>query len=98
MRSFNKIFEIGSPKTDTSSLGRAFKILGLKHKGWDSYLHDKYKTGVYIEILETAQHYDAFEDGPWHALGMYRIFDKAFPNSKFILLERDLENLSWTQL
>lgn len=93
-KKFNKVFEVGSPKTGTTSLGRAFEILGLKHKGWDPYLFERYKAGDYREILATAEAYEAFEDGPWHAEGMYRIFDEKFPGSRFMFLERDQEDRS----
>ena len=39
MRTFHKVIEVGSPKTGTTSLGRAFEILGLRHIGWAPHLH-----------------------------------------------------------
>ena len=38
-----KIFEIGERRTGTTSLGRAYEILGFKQRGWDreAYLHFK---------------------------------------------------------
>jgi hypothetical protein len=94
MRTWNKVFEIGAPKTGTSSLGRAYEILGLRHRGYSPIISRKYaETGDHTEILEVAKNFDAFEDHPWHAPGLYKIFDMAFPNSKYILLIRDLE--SW---
>lgn len=38
-----KIFEIGLMKTGTTSLGKAYEHLGLKHKGWDRILHEEWK-------------------------------------------------------
>jgi len=93
MRSWNKVFEIGSPKTGTSSLGLAFGILGLKHKGWDRILHLQCKEGNFQETLKEAEKFEAFVDGPWHYTNVYRTLDREFPNSKFILLERDIQ--SW---
>ena len=94
MRTWNKVFEIGAPKTGTSSLGRAYEILGLSHRGYSPIISRKYaETRDHTEILEIAKDYDAFEDNPWHAPGLYKIFDNAFPNCKYILLIRDLE--SW---
>lgn len=95
MRAWNKVFEVGSPKTGTTSLGIAFEMLGLRHIGYRRHLYEKCQNGDYVETLQTAKHYDAFRDAPWHADGMYKIFDEVFPNSKFILLERDIE--SWTE-
>lgn len=93
MRSWNKVFEVGSPKTGTSSLGVAFEILGLKHKGWDRRLYLQCKSGDFKETLKEAKKFDAFEDGPWHNFDLYKVFDNKFPKSKFILLERDIK--SW---
>ncbi|MGF1493582.1 MAG: sulfotransferase family protein [Microcoleaceae cyanobacterium] len=95
MRQWNKVIEIGPPKTGTSSLGQAFKLLGLRWASWNAELYDQYQQGDYTQILETAQNYDAFEDAPWHCVGTYKQMDQAFPNSKFILLERDLD--SWVE-
>ncbi|MCP3931913.1 MAG: hypothetical protein GY705_22795 [Bacteroidetes bacterium] len=41
--------------------------------------------------MKVAANFDAFEDGPWHDFELYLKFDKKIPNSKFILLERDLD-------
>ena len=90
MRQWNKVFEIGSPRTGTSSLGWAYEILGLKHKGWDSRLYHQCSKGDFKKALEEAEKFDAFEDGPWHDFGLYKALDRKFPNSKFILLERDI--------
>ena len=90
MRNWNKVIEVGPPKTGTTSLGQAFDILGLKYRKWDPELYDQYEQGDYTQILEIAKHYDAFEDGPWHCEVVYQLLDRTFPNSKFILLERDL--------
>ena len=117
---WNKVFEIGSPKTGTTSLGKAFELLGFRHKGWDGelladirdalniwdnleilkfsvedwdlYLKKSWKLGDFDRIIKEAEKYDAFEDGPWHFHGLFKIFDKQFPGSKFILLERDLSD------
>ena len=90
-KSFNKVFEIGSPKTGTTSLDGAYRILGLRAKGYDKYLQGIRDTNL-EEVLECAKQYDAFQDGPWHNID-FRILDQTFPNSRFILLERDDE--SW---
>ena len=88
----NKIFEIGLPKTGTTSLGVAYKILGIKEIGWRSNLYDRWENEG-IEIL--FPHIDsatAFQDGPWHDCD-YRLLDQRYPNSKFIILERN--NNDW---
>lgn len=90
---FNKVFEVGMPKTGTTSLGMAFRQLGLNTQGWSPEVHYEYtKRGNPGPALSLAQDYDAFEDGPWHNLPL-EMLDENFPGSKFILLER--ENHSW---
>jgi hypothetical protein len=86
----NKIFEIGVMKTGTTSLGDALSILGYKTRGWDSETIENYKeSGRECEVLyEVINQYDAFHDGPWHDYDFTKL-DERFPNSKFILLERD---------
>jgi len=89
MKAFNKVFEIGRPRTGTTSLGRAYEQLGLKHKGWDPVLA-KMASYNLPKVLEVAREYEAFQDGPWHDID-FRILDKEFPNSRFIIMERDDE-------
>jgi hypothetical protein len=91
-RIFNKVFEVGMPKTGTTSLGMAFRQLGLETLGWSPEVHyDFTKQGNPEPALQLAQDYDAFEDGPWHNLPV-ELLDMRFPGSKFILLEREGEN------
>lgn len=94
-RKFTKVFELGSPKTGTKSLGAAFDLLGLKHKSWDLILHEQCKRGDFKETLRIAEMYEAFEDTPWHSFDLYKRFDILFPKSKFILLERQIDE--WIQ-
>ncbi len=91
-KKWNKVFEVGMAKTGTTSLGDAFKILGFRHKGWDPKLFDQCQNGDYEETFIVANEYEAFEDGPWHDFDLYKKFDKLFPNSKFILLERNIND------
>ena len=90
----NKIFEIGVMKTGTTSLGSAFDILGFKRCGWSPKIAKLFKESQndYEILFNEINKYDAFEDGPWHDCD-FRILDKKYPNSKFILLERD--DTSW---
>ena len=93
-----KIFEIGVPKTGTQSLGKAFEILGFTHKGFskECYLPEPYpnwtREDSWPVMCEVADKYESFTDGPWHGVPV-RLWDERYPNSKFILLERDDE--SW---
>ena len=36
--------------------------------------------------------YEAFSDAPWSGFDLYKKFDKIYPGSKFILLERNMED------
>lgn len=87
-----KIFEIGVMKTGTSSLGCAFIKLKFKHRTWDPKLYDCYLNNNYEPIYNAIYKYDSFDDGPWHDID-FRILDKKYPDSKFIILERD--DASW---
>jgi hypothetical protein len=93
-----RIFEIGVMKTGTTSLGKAFRILGFKHVGWraDCYLPEPYPNNTFKDswpaMCEVADKYETFTDGPWHDVP-FQLWDKRYPGSKFIILERDDE--SW---
>lgn len=89
----SKIFEIGMPKTGTTSLGKALGILGFKVKGWTPDLHEEVtQRGFLDNALRTIADYDAFVDGPWHNMD-FELLDRRFPGSKFIVLERN--DLDW---
>lgn len=97
----NKIFCVGLNKTGTTTLHKAFEILGLKSV---HYMDDEgnciadeipanYLAGD--NILKGFEKYDAFSDwvkGP-HAFNIVKEFHKQYPDSKFIVNIRDLE--SW---
>jgi hypothetical protein len=83
-----KIFCIGFFKTGTTSLCKAFNILGYRSahllrggiepkEGWLDYIK-KCK-------------YDAYTDKPF--ADIYQQLDEAFPNSKFVLTVRDKQSL-----
>jgi hypothetical protein len=92
-RKWSKVFEVGVAKTGTTSLALAFEIFGLRWTGWCPNLYDEVKAGKFENSLAWAEKFDAFKDGPWHEDDLYKILDRRFPDSKFILLERDDE--SW---
>lgn len=87
---------IGMFKTGTTSLGRAFDMMGFKtlHGPW--YLNHNEWNDIpdewpkhYDEIREKAKQYNAYQDYPW--MFLYKEMDEWFPGTKFILLERDAE-------
>jgi len=88
MENINKIFEIGLPKTGTTSLKSAFQMLGITQLGWAPTLYKLFKRKGTKALLNDINRKQAFSDGPWHDCD-YKILDQNFPNSKFIILERD---------
>ena len=89
-----KIFEIGVMKTGTTSLGHALRLLGYKTRGWSHETQRNWRESDkdYEVLYDVIDRYDAFHDGPWHDCD-YRKLDIKYPNSKFILLDRD--DSSW---
>ena len=84
---FNKIFNIGLPKTGTKSLSKALNILGLKSLHNPRVFREKSFEGVY-----------GYNNGDWQAIcnlseHYYPQLDKAYPGSKFILTVREIN--SW---
>jgi hypothetical protein len=92
-RGYEKVFGIGTARTGTSSLGRAFVLLGFRHTSWDPALWDAFERGDYEPIFAVADRYETFEDGPWNGRDLYRDFDTRYPRSKYVLTIRDRE--SW---
>jgi len=90
-RKWNKGFEVGVAKTGANSLAKAYEILGLNYVGRRPKLYEEVKAGKFDNALAYAENFEAFRDAPWHDDDLYKRLDKRFPNSKFILLERDDE-------
>ncbi len=86
-----KIFGIGLPKTGTSSLSAALKILGYQVCDFpsDESTVAELRAGNYQ--LSILKQFDALTDIPIPAI--YPQLDTVYPNSKFILTVRDLN--SW---
>lgn len=92
---YSKVFGIGAARTGTSSLGRAFVLLGFRHTSWDPQLWDAFERHEYERIFAVAERFDSFEDGPWNGHDFYRTLDDRFPGSKFVLTSRDPD--SWSK-
>ena len=74
-----KIFEVGVLKTGTTSLGRAYEILGFTHQGCSFIAMDEYyksdelkihkgywwKRPANKTIFDIIDKYDSFDDNPW---------------------------------
>ena len=86
-----KIFGIGLPKTGTSSLSAALKILGYQVCDFpsDETTVAELRAGNYQ--LSILKQFDALTDIPIPAI--YPQLDQIYPGSKFILTVRDLN--SW---
>jgi len=89
----NKVFCLGWLKTGTTSFGDAMRRLGFKHCGWDEEAYAWYKAGRLEKLIQFAEHFESFDDLPWNQADLLSSLDKAYPSSKYILLERDPE--SW---
>lgn len=85
----SKIVCVGVGRTGSTSMGKAFKILGYKTTGCNSHFWRNMVYNRYLEdIYETIDHYDAFHDRPWRSL--YKYIDQKFPGSKFVYTYRDM--------
>ena len=85
----NKIFGIGLPKSGTSSLHEALKLLGYNsnHNPDDKITEKELRSANYnLSILEK---YDAIMDIPIPAI--FAQLDEAWPDSKFILTVRPID-------
>jgi hypothetical protein len=92
-----KIFCIGSPKTGTSSLYTALKILDYRVVRFlDLFTFFKKGENVYIKKIINSN-YEAFVDWPFGKNNFYKKIDRALPGNKFILTIRDINSLkkSW---
>lgn len=85
----SKVFGIGLSKTGTTSLAKALEILGYKtldNPGIERYLAGNIDS-LNKELLDT---YEAITDTPIPSF--YRELDQHYPNSKFILTIRDMND------
>lgn len=85
----NKVFCIGWHKTGTTTIGEALLLLGYNVVGARLDFADALLNKDIESVLKEAEKYEAFQDVPW--AGLYRELDINFPDSKFILIERDPE-------
>ena len=63
--------------------------LGFRHASWDPEVWRWYNDGELERVLEYARGFDSFDDLPWNKVELLASLDEAFPNSKFVLLDRD---------
>lgn len=86
-REINKVICIGMHKTGTTTLGLALIDLGYKVLGARTDLAEILLDGNLEKALEEARPYNALQDVPWALL--FKELDKKYPDSKFILTERE---------
>ena len=82
-----KVICIGMHKTGTTTLGLALLDLGYSVMGARIDLAPDLLDGKIDVVINVATPYEALQDVPWALL--YKELDEKFPNSKFILTERD---------
>lgn len=93
-----KVFNLGFPKTGTTSFEEATEILGLKtYHGNYQLKHNDYLLALYIykdfqEIKRMSQYWDAFADAPWGGTKLYEKLVEWYPEAKFVYTKRNPEN------
>jgi hypothetical protein len=88
-KSDHKVFCIGFWKTGTTSIYQAFNILG--YRAGRLILVGKEPKQGWLPYIKNCN-YDAFTDDPMSFI--YKDLDAAFPNSKFILTEREKQSFA----
>lgn len=86
-----KYFCIGFNKTGTTSLEKAFKDLGfiVGDQVQAEFLLEHCLNEDYSSLIEFCKTAEVYQDIPFSLSNTYKIVDKAFPKSKFILTIRD---------
>lgn len=95
INSNKKIFCIGSHKTGTTSIDKIFTLLNLNSAPWKEcydYIHHL-ESGELNNFMNIINKYNAFQDSPWCHANFYKIIYSKFPDSYYILTERDSD--SW---
>ena len=91
-RGFNKVFIIGFHKTGTSSMGKAFQMLGYRVCGSIKEAMDFNKIDqdpreyILAEAMKLTPKYDCFQDTPWFMF--YKELYEKYPEAYFILTKR----------
>jgi hypothetical protein len=93
-RNYSKVFGIGANKTGTTTLEAVLSLYGLHmpNQALQEALTTKQTfLGNYEPLRRLVAAHDAFQDLPFSQRAVYVAADCLFPNSKFILTERDPE-------
>ncbi len=82
----SKIVCVGLQKTGTTSFRAAMEELGYTCTKWSRQVASIYKRGHIDALLDMANDFDAFQDGPWYLL--HREMQEKFPDLKLVLTRR----------
>ena len=91
----HKIFCISFQRTGTTSVGKFLKDFNFKCSGWPECRDNEWSRmwfeGDFEAIFNSTDFRasDGFEDSPWFFPDFYKVLYHRFPNSRFILFERD---------
>jgi len=91
---FNKLFCIGYNKTGTTTLEAVLKGYGYampNQQEQEARLTQACFRCDYTELRRLVERFDAFQDLPFSQGEIYAVADALFPNSRFVLSERDPE-------
>lgn len=91
-KSFNKIFCIGYNKTGTTTIEAVLRLCGYNlpnQQEQEIRLTKQCFNCDYTGLKSFVSSYDAFQDLPFSQGEIYVAADALFPNSRFILTERD---------
>ena len=92
---YNKVFCIGSNKTGTTTLERVLQQLQFRmpnQQDQERALTQEVLMGNYDTFKNYVENWNAFQDNPFSYGLTFVVADTLFPNSKFILTERDPED------
>lgn len=93
-KNYNKLFCIGYNKTGTTTMAAILKRYGLKlpsQSEQEIRLTRQTFATNYAPLKDFVAKFDAFQDLPFSQGEVYAVCDALFPDSKFILTERDSE-------
>lgn len=95
-----KVFVIGFNKTGSTSTKKALEDLGYTfgHQRSAVLLLDDLSQGDVTSLIRYCRSAQAFKDLPFSCPGIYKILDKEFPESKYILTIRDSPEQWFTSL